>query len=808
MASVAECIGKLVQNGTITKVVADQALDMFKRSQAEYAQTAGPVTADAAAALEAAKKLRDRAKRNQIAIAADVKAWRTGEQRVVEDPRGYRAAIAGMVAKDTLRGSNKLAELRRSNPAHPLFTAPNADELGKEVTKKMFSLLGPEVEKFIPRVAGRAQVMQRTSNFVDELFGISTGDQVAKAMAQGFAKVTDWAVDQAKAAGKIFDTREDWRLPQPWESRRVAQFTEQQFVDKFMEHIDSGGLKLWDKDANAYALRSRYDFLLKRAYSDIKNQGGSTAPFSNEMRTFEFQPGKFGADAWKDLQSKFGVGDEIFGAAMGHLRHMGSTIALHRVFGAHPDAMFKALMRLGRDKNPGGTALAMDSENTLKLAYGVVAGKGFAVQNESFARMFSGMRAILGAASLRNLSLRIIPSDAVMTLMATRYNGMSFVDVMSHLFDGTTTKQVARHLQIASYSYRDFALNSWRQYEDEISISGLAKRVQGNIVNWTGARWWTDNGRQGFEVSYPHLLAELRSKAWDNLPDNIRTSFLSYYGFSPKDWDHIRIVAPFVAPNGAEYLDYPNIEKELSERLQMAVSEQGAYGFHQPDARTQGYAQGNAPAGTPSGELWRSIMQYKQFGLERMTTHLMRILYDGTAGARLNRAFAFLSLSILAGAVSNQAEKVVAGRNPEAMDNPGFWTRALAAGGAGGIYGDIINEALQGDRGVSDLVAQMAGPLPGLAGDVLKTGVAPLRREFFDENGKRVASGPATEAFNAAKRWTPNTWYTKLAVDRLFWEQLQQLFDPHYRESFQRSEQAATRRGGQGFWWNPGETTP
>src|ERR1017187_10745648 len=88
MADVSECIDKLVATGQIGRKVADEALEFFKRSKAEYSREMGPASADAAAALEAAKKLRDKAATNQIAIAADVKTFHVNEQRIKEDPRG------------------------------------------------------------------------------------------------------------------------------------------------------------------------------------------------------------------------------------------------------------------------------------------------------------------------------------------------------------------------------------------------------------------------------------------------------------------------------------------------------------------------------------------------------------------------------------------------------------------------------------------------------------------------------------------------------------------------------------------------
>jgi hypothetical protein len=58
------------------------------------------------------------------------------------------------------------------------------------------------------------------------------------------------------------------------------------------------------------------------------------------------------------------------------------------------------------------------------------------------------------------------------------------------------------------------------------------------------------------------------------------------------------------------------------------------------------------------------------------------------------------------------------------------------------------------------------------------------------------------------KRYTPGTFYTKLAVDRLLWDNLQQLVDPDYRGSFRRMEETLRKDTGQQFWWQPGDNVP
>src|SRR5215469_3688232 len=139
MADIAECIGKLVATRTITQAIGDEALNMFQRSREEYSKQMGPAGADAAAALEAAKKLRETAANKQLAIAASVKTWRNIERRVIEDPRGGMLAVTALSSKDTLLGDNRLAGLRRSDPQHPIFTGGSVDSNAQVLRRGFFN---------------------------------------------------------------------------------------------------------------------------------------------------------------------------------------------------------------------------------------------------------------------------------------------------------------------------------------------------------------------------------------------------------------------------------------------------------------------------------------------------------------------------------------------------------------------------------------------------------------------------------------------------------------------------------------------
>ena len=114
--------------------------------------------------------------------------------------------------------------------------------------------------------------------------------------------------------------------------------------------------------------------------------------------------------------------------------------------------------------------------------------------------------------------------------------------------------------------------------------------------------------------------------------------------------------------------------------------------------------------------------------------------------------------------------------------------------------------ALHGGHTSGDVLTALGGPVAGLTNDVLRLMVAPIREEFDEtQNVRRSTLG--RQAVSMIRRNTPNTWYARLALDRLWFDKLQTLVDPDYRGSWRRMQQRA-RKEGQGFWWGSGESAP
>jgi hypothetical protein len=277
--------------------------------------------------------------------------------------------------------------------------------------------------------------------------------------------------------------------------------------------------------------------------------------------------------------------------------------------------------------------------------------------------------------------------------------------------------------------------------------------------------------------------------------------FLKRYGINSTEWDSIRR-APVLDVEGARFLDTQAMpDQQLAEKLRTGIIQERRFAVLEPDARVRAITTGGLPQGTFMGELSRNLFLFKSFSLTMASTHLMRIVSQDTAAGMAKLALPFVVMHMIAGAAAMQAKNILYGKDVQNMGESKFWLQALAQGGGLGIYGDMMNSAFT--RSGSSALATVAGPIGGMAEDALRLSFGQVRKGF---EGDDTTFG--SEIARAGRRYTPGTWYTKLAVDRLLWDQIQILADPEYRGSFRRMEQRLKKDTGQEFWWRPGQTLP
>ncbi|MDI7862528.1 hypothetical protein MRS76_11205 [Rhizobiaceae bacterium n13] len=800
--SIANCLTKLVAANRISQKQADDALALHEGIQGRLYPEMGPASAEAASALEAARVMAQAAQERKLMAAKQAIRQTDIATRMQLHPEGKTAGLMSALVRDNWEGGAQMGD------------ALNVESHSEGVTKRLLRLVDGAMKPYQSTLAGLRQDTQSIWNVVDELYGVDTGDTAAKAAAKGFADATKYAVDRVKNGGKPLSVLEDWRLPQSWDASRVKQFGEREFLDDMWKEFEAGNLRVMEKVSSGEAARAAVPGIIQNAYKDItlgRQQGTGAGGFSNQLRVFRFE----NPETYKRLMKKYGVGDGgLFNTMMGHLRGMAKEIAFVEVLGPRYQENFDKLLHAARDDDAIRArgigqrirrSVTMNSPSAVQRTYDSLSGKLGVAQSELIAGIGGGLRNIQTASRLGSATIAALPGDSMTAMLAANYNGIPATAVLSRLVQDLTTnregaEEIARQLNLTAATVLDTAVGT-KRFDDELVGQGITGRTADAVMRLSGINTWTEGLKRAFSMEFMGAIARQTDRKFSDL-DAMFRGFLTRYGFTPDDWDKLR-VAPQLEADGARFFDVNAVEDErLADRLMSAVIDERHFAVIEPDARIRGAMAAGLQRGTIIGEAVRSATQFKSFPMTYMMTHMMRSLTQGDLSNRAYRTAQQVLLMTIAGATVVQMQSIIAGRDPQdmrPMDNPRFWLEAFIRGGGGGMLGDFAHSSVtRGGEGITQMVM---GPGPGAV--VSATGdLAQALAGTKDMSGKTFAQH--------LKAWTPGSslWYSKLATDRLIFDNIQAMIDPNYRQSFARYERRMKKDFGQTFWWGPGEGLP
>ncbi|MFT3805426.1 hypothetical protein [Arenimonas sp.] len=200
------------------------------------------------------------------------------------------------------------------------------------------------------------------------------------------------------------------------------------------------------------------------------------------------------------------------------------------------------------------------------------------------------------------------------------------------------------------------------------------------------------------------------------------------------------------------------------------------------------------------GQSTRSFFLFKSFPLAMVTRHWARAMSMPTKGGAAGYMTALLASTTVLGMVALQASQVVSGKDPRDMTEWRTWIQAVMKGGALSLFGDFVFSD-QTQHGQS-VIATTLGPVAGLAEDAIKLTQG---NAIEAAQGKDTNIGAESVKFARSNIPGANLWYTKAALDHLFFHQLQEYLSPGY---LRRMRRRSEKEFGQAWWWEPGDTTP
>lgn len=803
--SIRHCLEKLVAVGRISEKAARDALALHEGIQGRLFPAMGPASADAGAALEAARVMAQAARERKLQAAKIAIREVEVRGRMDRHAKGRTAGLMGALTRDNWEDAQVGDRL-------------NVESHSESVLKKLLNIVDGKLDPYRSTFAGLKQDTVSVWNVVDELYGIDTGDQAAKAAAAAWKEATEYARGRVKREGRPLSVLEDWRLPQMWESSRVRKVSQREFADDLMREVNAGNMRVMDKEGQGEAVGATIPGIIQNAYDDIRlgrslGTGGGTGAFSNQFRVFRFD----NPEAYKRLMKKYGHGDGgLFKSMAGHLQSMSREIAFIEVLGPQYERTFDRLLKAAETDAADRSGLGervqrfvtMGRPASARGAFDYLRGALSIPESETIAALSAGMRNIQTAARLGSAVVSAVPGDSVTATLAANYNGIPATAVIARTVKdlaggGAESEAIARQINVTAAAVIDSAIGT-KRFADEMVGEGVTGRTADFLMRVSMLNAWTEGLKRSFSLEFMGFAARQADHAFEAV-DPVFKGFLQRFGFSPADWDKLR-ASPQVLADGARFFDVNGVsDQRLADRFMSAVIDERAFAVIEPDARVRQALAGGARRGTIVGEAMRSVTQFKSFPVTFMMTHMMRSLTQGSMGNKAYRTTAMLTLMTVAGAFIAQMQSLISGRDPQDMGDPRFWATAFVRGGGGGMLGDFVySSTTRGEEGVTQF---LAGPGPGAVASAVGDAAQTLMTGSV-WTGEKPISGKMLA--NHIKAWTPGStmWFSKLATDRLIFDQIQALLDPDYRKSFDRYEKRMKKEFGQEFWWRPGQTSP
>lgn len=226
------------------------------------------------------------------------------------------------------------------------------------------------------------------------------------------------------------------------------------------------------------------------------------------------------------------------------------------------------------------------------------------------------------------------------------------------------------------------------------------------------------------------------------------------------------------------------IRDEIASSFQAHLLDEQGMAVVEAGLRERTFMSAGQKKGTVTGELFKSMLQFKSFPAAFIMRHGSRAMSFEKGSSKAVYGASIFAMTTLLGALVVQLKELANGNDPQTMwdsDDPqktmNFFTRSAVQGGGLSIMGDILVAGTDtSGRSTSDF---MVGPFGSDAKAVLGLTVGNLTQYYEGKD-----TNAANEAFKLLKGKIPaqNLWYTKAAANRMVFDEIQDMVAPGYRE--------------------------
>lgn len=731
--------------------------------------------------------------------------------------------MARGVAKNEVEALNRLLAYNPDNK-----TGFQAMDTRATATRNIF--LGPLLDQMDR--AGLLSLFERENQIQDlvrEMYGENTGNAGARTAAELWTRSAEQLRTAFNNAGGDIGRLENWNLPQEHSQYKTAMAGCERWLDDILPAIDrqqyvhpDGSLM---SDAEVRELFTHiYDTISTGGANKLQGSGrrisSMTANRHAESRQIFFRD----ADSFLNYHAQYGERG-IFDIMVGHISGLSRDIATIETFGHNPTLMFRSVLDDAIHKSTmtdrvGKTSIENLARKTSDL-YDFVSGNYKPLVRSRVASVFDSLRNLLTGSRLGSAAVTSITDQGTLLLMA-KTNGMALGPAYKAMVASLNPlNRNDRHYALRNGLALESALSSLNRWGVDNMGTNWTSKAASTVLRLSGLMKISDAAKEGYAASMMSSLGHVVKNNKDlsslNNTNGFDAELIRRHGVTDTDYavwrmakldqwagvDNILSPESILAIPDSLLSNFDNPETvrfEAARKLIGMLSEEADMAVITPGTRDRLRMGAGLQRGTASGEIARSITQFKAFPFALVA----RMWARGTAlPSRLQKAYfggSLLLATTLFGAAALQINNIASGRKPQDMDDTSFWIEAMLKGGALGVYGDFI---FSDKNSYGATMGEMAiGPL----GSSLT--------QFADltlGNARRAMAGDDThvgaDAVRFVKGLTPgaNLWYTKAVTDHLLFNQLQEAVSPGYLEKYTQRQQNTY---GREFWWKPNDVLP
>ena len=646
----------------------------------------------------------------------------------------------------------------------------------------------------------------------------------AQYMAAMLRTANDYVIGRKQRAGIITKRLDNYDLPHRWDPVLLKSKGKEAFIRDSFERIDRDrmlsrdGTPLDDENLTIL-LDNAYNKITGSRIRDLPADGevlskGAANPGQRRTQKSRELHFKTGED-WLEMHDQYGIGD-LFENALAGIRQGAQEIALVENLGTDPLRTFNSLIEENKIHNQIARSQGLKPRE--RNVFGTAEGM-WNLLNGSADDILSPLGADIPAA-LRNFQIAAkLPfavlsnvTDQVFAGRDMRLWGSGYVNFVGKFLPqlfSKEAKKTAAELLVGMETFYN-TLQSVARFGDADAVgkaSGITKRLASAVIRSSGLSALNGASKRAAALEVNAQIRRQFSSTWENLLPGVKLG-LEQGGFTKSDWNVTRKFS-ITKPGGAQYIDMVKLletNEQVSTRLLSIMQGVVRTAAPEPDLQVRAFttAEGSAP-GSFKGEAFRTFLQFKSFPITVMTQAVRAQMFDPRLTGLTSRLEYLVATSVYAtfvGAGIVQTKTFLAGKEPENMQTPEFWTKALVQGGTIGILSD--GAGILGATSTRQAWGQMIPPVFSMVFDILTTlrsGGAAVWTQDYQEASRLI--------FRELKSQNPtNTFYTKLIVERLVIDQLENIANPNAWQDRQNYERGLFNRTGQRYWWKPGDALP